>query len=1109
MDDLHRWLDGIGLGQLRGVFAEHAIDLEVLPELTDGDLQQLGLPLGARRKLLKAIRELGCELAREPVPLPSAPAAAQRRQLTLLFCDLVGSTALSAGLDPEDWAPVLRGYHAICDHAVTRFEGSVAQFLGDGVLARFGYPVAHEDDAERAVRCGLELLDAIAVAELRPGLRLAARAGIATGFVVVGARADDGSSLAVGVGDTPNLAGRLQAIAAPSQLVIAESTQRLIGSAFECADLGLLALKGFPAPVRAFRVVAERAAASRFDARHSAALSPIVGRAEEIGLVLRRWRQAIAGEGQVVLLSGEAGIGKSRVLAAVQEPIARQAHVPIRWQCSPYHLTTPLFPVVNQLTLAARITADDPPAIKRAKLAAMLAASGAPPADAPELLAALLGIPPDPDRPEPAHDPRQRKRLTLHALAEQLAALARRQPVLFLVEDAHWMDPTTRELTDLLLGRIERLAVLALITHRPEFAAPWSARPHATAITLNRLDRRQGAELIGRVAGGRALPDPVLNDILTKTDGVPLFVEELTKTVLESGLLAERGGRLELTGPLLGLAIPATLRDSLLARLDRLGPVREIAQTAAAIGREFGHELLAAVTRLDDAALVDALDQLGAAELVSPRGTFPAATYMFKHALVRDAAYDSLLRGERQALHARIAAAIEARLPNIPEATPEELAHHLTEAGATEAAIVAWEHAAQRSIARFANEEALGQVAKALQLLDALPESPARDATELRLRLAQGIPALALRGYAGAEVAQAYGRAKLLSERLDETANRFAAVRGVWNNALMCDHTSRTLALAHELGDLAERCGGEPEQAAAARALGFSLFTRGRLLEALEQLERGIEIGSRADTGFAPYGEHPALVCRLYSGWVLLLLGRAQSAFARFHEALDQARRLGNPHFVAFALSVGSVGFGLGRAIEVAHGWADEGARVSTEHRFSQWLAHSTFVRGWCRIREGDLAGGTPELVSGIAAWRATGARLMSTWQQSMLVERHLAAGDLTAARTELAAGLAHVERFEELWLEAELHRLDGALLRAEGAPDDACEAAFERARAVARGQAARSWELRTALSLAGLWDSQGRRAAARALVGDALAALPQRADLPDQRDAERRLDTP
>ena len=1093
--DVGAWLCGLGLGQYEQAFRENDIDAEVLMDLTAEDLIGLGVAsIGHRRKLLAAIANLRAGSISAAAPAPAAPVSAkawlapeaERRQLTVMFVDLVDSTALAARLDPEEMAEVLRTYQNAVSSAIARFEGHVAKYMGDGVLAYFGYPRAHENEAERAVRAGLDAVAAVRSLGSAHGEALAARVGIATGPVVVGELIGEGAAREeTVVGDTPNLAARLQTLAEPGTVVISARTRELIGGLFELAELGLQILKGFPVPVRPWRVVGEGTAESRFEALHGAGLTPLVGRDNEIGLLLEHWERAKEGEGQVVLLTGEPGIGKSRLVRALRGRLESEPHTPLSHYCSPHHQTSPLYPVIGHLERAAGFVADDHSATRLDKLEALLALSSDDVSAVAPLLAALLSVETDARYPPLDMSPHRQKERTLEALVNQVLGLATRRPVLALYEDVHWADPTSLELLDLLVDRVQGAPVLVLITFRPEFEPHWMRHAHVTALTLSRLSRRQGAAMVARLSGGKALPPAVLDQIVAKTDGVPLFVEELTRTVLETNLLRDEGDHYALARPLPPMAIPTTLQESLLARLDRLAPAREVAQVAAAIGREFSHELLAITAALPESDLQTALDDLVGSGLVFRRGTPPHASYSFKHALVQDAAYATLVRAKRQRLHARIAAAIEQHLPETAQAQPELLAHHYMEAGLAEPAIEYWLKAGQRAIARSAMAEALAQLRNGLNLLASLPGAD-RSRRELDLQVTLGVALMATQGWAAPEAGRANARARELCEQIGATSQLWPVLYGQWVfHGVRAEHNA-----AREVADEFLRRAQDHQETSATlvahRVSGTGALWRGEVTAARAHLERTLALYDPAlhrSLAFL-YVQDPRVAALSALSWTLLALGYPEQASARSREALDAANDLTHLNTLAYALLFACLFEQYRRAGREARDRAEALVKLSTEQDFPHFLAPATVIRGWALTESGELETGLAQLRQGLLAWRATGANVYEPHFLGLQAEALGRSGAVEEGLDLIAKALDRVEETGERWFEAELHRIMGELMLLLPRPDPiAAEARFDHAAATARQQGAKLWELRAATSLARLWRQQGRRGEAHDLL--------------------------
>jgi class 3 adenylate cyclase/predicted ATPase len=1039
--DIDQWLEGLGLSKYSGLFAENDIDWEILPDLEERDLEKLGLSLGHRKKLLKAISALSEDagtldhLAKPTAASPPVHAEAERRQLTVMFCDLVGSTELSRRLDPEDLREVMRRYQDAVAGAITRYEGYVAKFLGDGVLAYFGWPQAYEDQAERAVRTGLDAVAAVAGLELDDNVALQARVGIATGQVVVGDLVGEAAAEAEAVaGETPNLAARLQGVAAPGQVVIGPLTRELIGETIDLKDLGVHELKGFAEPVPAWRVLAASDIDSRDEAERVGAGLPLVGRQEELGLLLRSWEASKDGHGQAVLIQGEAGIGKSRLVEALREQVSGEDYIRVAHRCSPYHANSTLYPVIEHLKRVMGWKPEDGTGERLEKLEAALKGQSLPPEEAVPLYAELMSLPLPEGRYAPLElSAKQKREQTLDALAGWLLEEAERTPVLNVWEDLHWADPTTLELLALYIEQSPTVSMMNVLTYRPEFVPPWTMHSHMTPITLNRLERPEVEALIGHQANGKAVPSDVIEHIVGKTDGVPLYVEELTKSILGSNYLREEADCYTLTGSLSEVSIPATLQDSLMARLDRLPRVRELAQLGAVLGREFAYQMLSYLTPLEEPVLQNGLGQLVDNELLYQRGRPPRSRYIFKHALIQDAAYQSLLKRTRQQYHQQVGGLMEERFPETVEAHPELVAHHFAEAGCTEEAVSYYQKAGQIALGRSANGEAAAHFERGLELLSQLPETRERHERELDMQMALGPALVATRGFAETRVGRAYERAWELCQQLEDSARLPLVLRGTEVFHYVRGELNKAREFAKQFLDLADRQQDPALLVGSYHALGQTLFSLGEVVAARIYAEQGIALFDPEQHRLPNWpGGQSGEQCYLYGAFSLWVLGYPDQAIRRDEEALAMANELSNPANLINTLAFVAVVHVLRRELEAVRQRAKSTMEMCAEQRNPFFLAYVTVLHGWARAAQEQDEDGIAEIKQGIIAYRATDAQTWLPFLLALQAETYGRAKRIGDGLATVAEALELAEKTEERCWQAELNRMKGELLLAD-----------------------------------------------------------------------------
>jgi class 3 adenylate cyclase/predicted ATPase len=1041
-------------------------------------------------------RREGLEGAR-PASTPDQGIASQhcepeRRQLTALSCELAGLTALGAYVDPEEHGSTVERFRDICSTVVRHWGGAVINSVGDEILALFGHPRAHEDDAERAVHAGLDLVAKVSALLSPSGAPLQVRIAMATGVVLVG-------NNRTAIGEAIVTATRLRNVSSPNSILVDANTRKLLGSVFK-SNRELCGAE----PETAYRVTGKRAIENRFIARRTGRLTPLVGREHELQQLSALWERTNEGKGQVALLCGEAGIGKSRVFEAWLDSIADKPHFMIRCQCSPHHTNSPFYPSIKQLERATRLKREDNPEEKLSKLKAVLSRAGAATVADTPLFAALLSIPMDGAYFPPNLTPQRQRELTIAALVRQVLGLALARTVVVELADAHWIDSSTLEVFSRCIASIKTARVFIIVSFRPEFLLPWLEESHVTLLWLDRLTREQAAAIVFNVAGRKELPRKIHEQIVSKCDGVPLFAEELTRTVLESGLIRDAGERYLTNGPLPGVAIPTTLLGSLTARLDKLGPSKEIVQIGAAIGREFSYRLLAAVASVSSPALRSTLDRAVACKLISVLGEPPDATYIFKHALVQDAAYATMLRSKRQQLHNRIADALMAGFPETVETQPELLAHHLVEAGVTEGAIEHLQKAGHRAIERSANAEAIVHLTRALELLRSLPESPEHKHAMLGLEIMLSQAMIASHGYTAPETREIFLRAREIVDDATDPSKKFAVLYGIW----ACHHVGGDVArqkdAAVEFFAEAERHNDVAALCIAHRLLGTTYVRKGQFADGLHHLQRARALYDLKRHGCYrfQYGHDIGVTALCYLSWALWHLGNVDQASEVAAEAVKCAQELSHPHSLVFAFGLGGLLNLLQRRCEVTQLHADSVISLCTENAFLHWIDCGRIFEGWAEIRRGKKDHGLEVLRAGILGWRKGGARLFLPFFLTLEAEACLESGRVEDASQAIEEALAVSRDTGEFWAIAEVLRIKARLIQAVGQAEE-IETILVNSLEIARQQQARCWELRASCDLARLWRDQGRERKALKLLQSVCDQFTEGFDTADLRDAE------
>jgi class 3 adenylate cyclase/tetratricopeptide (TPR) repeat protein len=1094
MTKLQEWLKELGLEQYAGVLADNDIDFEVLSDLTESDLEKLGLSFGHRRKLLKALAALQPAPSQlEPPPAASETKEAERRQVTVLFSDLVGSTALANEIDPEDMSALIKRYQDVCAGAIARFDGFIAKFMGDGVLAYFGYPQAQEDAAERSVYAALAIIDGLGQLKGPDGQALATRVGIATGLVVIGDIIGTGAAREHSiVGETPNLAARLQSVAEPNSILVSQSTYHLLGRQFDYQNLGEQTLKGFASPVKVWRVLREAAVASRFASGHAARTGRFIGRVQEIGLLLDRWQLAKECEGQVVFLSGEPGMGKSRIVDALFERIADHPYYHLVHQCSPYHTNSALHPVIRQFERSAGITLEDSAAVKLEKLEALLSATDNLSDTTRNLFAELLSIPLDDRYPPLELAPPQRKIATIAAIVHQLSRLAEQKPVLFVLEDAHWIDPTTQDLITRVIDSIASMCVLVLITARPEFLSPWTGRDHVTSLALSRLSKTQCAELIAGVALDQGFRPALIEDIVAKTDGVPLFIEELTKAIMES-TTPDRP------------AVPATLQDSLMARLDRLGPAKEIAQVAAVIGQQFSYALLEMVSPASAADVASGIARLVDAGLAFPQSRASEPSYSFKHALMRDVAYDNLLRGRRQQIHERVGRALAEHFPAVAEGEPELLAQHFARAGLADLACNYYERAGDRAAARSNFAEAVAHFSAGLQQVAQWAEGSDRSQRELALLLKMGPPIAILEGQQSRPLEEIYQRAAKIGTTLNDQTAVFKATWGLWYTALVARNLAKARDRAQELVTLGRQSSNADLLLEAFHCRWGTAFFRGDVGTALDDSREGVARYDRAQHSWmgAVFGGHDPGVCaHCVQAMTLCLSGTLGQVNSCLEQALSLADALKHPHSLAHALQNAALAHQLSGNHEALDRVSQRAIELADKYNFPPQRAHAVMLSGWLQAVGQDSEQGLELMETEFARGAAIGP--LFRFYAALLAEARAKFAKVSDALTVLQWAIESVTEPGIGFGVPELYRLQGTcLLRLDSPKEEEAMTSLQMAVDIAKQQNAALFQLKAAIDMANAANSIGQPERGLQPLRDSCANLPEGFDAPVLNEAK------